>query len=471
MIIGVIVGVRVAVPMAGRVRVGVGVWRTQAPASVQAESNCGVQPVGQAASLGTLQVLPSQMQQSLGPSVGVGVGVWTTQAPLSVQAESNCGVQPIGQAASVGTLQVLPSQTQQSLAPRVGVGVGVWTTQAPLSVQAESRCGVQPTGQAESLGTLQVLPSQTQQSLAPRVGVGVGVWTTQAPVSVQAESRCGVQPTGQAESLGTLQVLPSQTQQSFGPRVGVRVIVADGVAVRVGVLVTQAPATVQAESAWAVQPTGQAESVGTLQVLPSQTQQSLAPRVGVRVGVTVLATQPKSATQAESKTGLQPDGQAELLGTEHSTPAHWQQSLAPRVGVGVGVGVLATQAPASLQAESNCGVQPLGQAELVGTLQVLPAQAQQSLAPRVGVRVGVGVFLTQAPASVQAESNCGVQPSGQAELLGTAQELPSQTQQSFAPSVGVGVTVGVFGTQPEAETQAELKATSQPLGQAPLDGN
>ena len=129
---------------------------------------------------------------------------------------------------------------------------------------------------------------------------------------MQAESRCGTQPFGHEALVGTLQVLPSQSQQSFGPRVGVSV----------GVFATQAPVSVQAESRCGVQFSGQPEFDGTEQVLPWQMQQSLAPRVGVAVGVTVLATQPSSATQAESKTGAQSCGQAALAGTEHWTPAH-----------------------------------------------------------------------------------------------------------------------------------------------------
>ena len=132
--------------------------------------------------------------------------------------------------------------------------------------------------------------------------------------------------------------------------------------------------------------------------------------------------------------------------------------------------MLATQAPASVQAESRCGVQPLGHEALVGTLQVLPSQTQQSFGPRVGVSVGVGVLATQAPAPVQAESRCGTQPSGHEAFVGTLQVSPSQSQQSFGPRVGVNVAVGVFGTQPLASIQAESRATSQPLGQEPFAG-
>lgn len=232
--------------------------------------------------------------------------------------------------------------------------------------------------------------------------VGVGVLATHAPAAVQAESYCGVQSIGQAELAGTAQVSPAQSQQSFGPRVGVSVRV--GVAVRVGVLATQAPLAAQAASYCALQPTGHAALEGTEQVLPSHSQQSFGPRDGVRVGVTVLATQPISATQAESKTAAQPIGQAALDGIEHCTPSHWQQSLGPRVGTWVGVGVLATQAPLSAQAESYCAVQLVGQAESVGTEQVLPAQTQQSFRPKVGVTAGVGVLGTQPEAVMQAAS-------------------------------------------------------------------
>jgi hypothetical protein len=119
-----------------------------------------------------------------------------------------------------------------------------------------------------------------------------------------------------------------------------------------------------------------------------------------------------------------------LVGTEHSTPAHWQQSSGPSGCVGVTVGVFGTQAPASVHAESRRTSQPIGQEPVPGTKQTSPSHSQQSLRPMVGVfvtggvPVAVGVLATHAPVSVQAESNCGVQPTGHASSIGTLQVLP-----------------------------------------------
>jgi hypothetical protein len=187
------------------------------------------------------------------------------------------------------------------------------------------------------------------------------------------------------------------------------------VRVRVGVAVlrTHSPLSAQAESYSGVQSSGQAAPVGTLQVLPSQAQQSLGPRVGVRVGVTVFATQIPLARHAELRCARQPSGQAPSSGTEQTFPGQSQQSSSPRGAVGVRVGVLPTQAPLSVQAESGSSVQPVGQPSSVGTLQVLPSQAQQSFAMSwVGVRVGVTVLATQPTVSTQAASKTGSQPCG-----------------------------------------------------------
>jgi hypothetical protein len=349
-------------------------------------------------------------------------------------------------------------------AGRVRVGVGVLRTHAPASVHAESNSVVQPVGQPISSGTVQTLPSHWQQSSSPGIGVsvGVGVLATQAPASLQAESRTGAQPIGQAAFAGTSQVLPSHWQQSFGPSVGVAVCVCVGV--RVGVLAMQLPDCVsQAESRTPLQPSGHVPSVGTLHPSTTHSQQSSGPRVGVGVsagvlvGVTVLATQPISCTQAASKTALQPEGQAAFEGTAQTTPSHWQQSFGPSVGVTVGVGVLATQAPLSVQAESNCGVQPLGHAACEGTTQVSPSHWQQSLGPSVGVTVGVGVLGTQPAASMQAASKVTSHSSGQAPPSGTAHAVPSHWQQSFGPGVRVGVGPKVQGSASASTSATEIK--------------
>ena len=174
-----------------------------------------------------------------------------------------------------------------------------------------------------------------------------------------------------------------------------------------------------------MQPIGQDALLGTLQVLPSQTQQSLAPSGGVGVCVGVLATQTPAPLQAESRVAVQPSGQEPSIGDWQVLLPHWQQSFGPRVGFLVGVGVLATQAPASVQAESRCGVQLSGQPEFDGTEQVLPWQMQQSLAPRVGVGVGVTVLATQPTSATQAELKTGAQSCGQAALAGTAHWVPA----------------------------------------------
>jgi hypothetical protein len=102
------------------------------------------------------------------------------------------------------------------------------------------------------------------------------------------------------------------------------------VGVLVGVLATQAPEPVQAESKRAVQPLGHDELLGTEQVLPSHSQQSFGPSVGVGVGV--FGTHPSAATQAELKATSQPVGQVPPEGTEQTVPSHWQQSFGPGVG-------------------------------------------------------------------------------------------------------------------------------------------
>jgi hypothetical protein len=215
--------------------------------------------------------------------------------------------------------------------------------------------------------------------------------------------------------------------------------------------------------------------LGTWHMVEPHWQQSFGPpNVGVGCGVGVLATQSPASVQAESRSGVQPSGHMVLLGTWHMVEPHWQQSFGPpKVGVGIGVGVLATQSPASVQAESRSGVQPSGHMVLLGTWHMVEPHWQQSFGPpKVGVGMGVGVLATQTPAiMLQAESRTSVQPCGQVPLLGIAQMSPSQSQQSFAPRVGVrvgvGVVVGVFSTQPTSATQEALKSMVHPSGHLP----
>ena len=105
-------------------------------------------------------------------------------------------------------------------------------------------------------------------------------------------------------------------------------------------------------------------------------------------------------------------------------------------------------------------------------------QTQQSFAPGVGVVVGVevGVFATQpCGAPRHAASNTTWQLSGHVPPDGTVQRSGSlgHEQQSFAPGVGVvvGIGVGVFATQPcGAPRHAASNTTWQFSGQVPPDG-
>ena len=58
---------------------------------------------------------------------------------------------------------------------------------------------------------------------------------------------------------------------------------------------------------------------------------------------------------AAPRIGSQFVGQFPISGNEHTEPAHWQQSLEPRVGVGLGVGVCVAHIPAPRQAAPRTG--------------------------------------------------------------------------------------------------------------------
>ena len=136
--------------------------------------------------------------------------------------------------------------------------------------------------------------------------------------------------------------------------------------------------------------------------------------MGVIVGVCVAHT--PVFKHAALRIGSQSVGQFPISGNEHTEPAHWQQSLEPRVGVGLGVGVCVAHMPAARQAALRMGSHCAGHAPMSGNMHTEPAHWQQSLGPRVGVGVGAGVLVAHVPAVRQAAPRTGSHSAGHPPL-------------------------------------------------------